>query len=153
MPKLLILSSLPGDERDRYAQLLKSEYEIISRDLVRNSLFGKDCYITNKIEDEVTREFDFRLQKSYLCGLNILINSTNCNENYIDKIIAECPAEYEIELKFFNISLATAYWNNFWNSILNGQKFVPYHILRKMKKNFDNINKSKYKQYAQITTP
>lgn len=147
MPKLVILSGIPGSKRPVYMSKWKTSYEILSRDEIRDSLFGKDRIITNYVEEEVTREFNFKLNKAYLCGLNIIINNTNCKEEYIDKIIAECPVEYDVELKFFDTSLYMAYWR-IYLTYLRGGRYVPFRIIKKMKNGFDLINKDKYKQYA-----
>lgn len=146
MPKLLILSGIPGSKRDKYVKKMKDGWEILSRDSIREILFGRNCYITNKIEEEVTREFNFKLEKAYLCRLNIIYNSTNCKESYIDKIIAECPVNYDVELKFFPMSLIRAFIRNYIR-FLKGGTWVPLRVMREMKKNFDLINKNKYKQY------
>lgn len=141
--KLLILCGIPGSTRQYYVNKLKKDYEVISRDVIRDSLFGKDCYITNRTEEEVTREFDFKLRKSYLCELNIILDNTNCREDYIDRIIAECPVKYDVIVKFFPTSLFIAILRNYL-SCIRGARWIPIPIIVKMKQNFDLINKNKY---------
>jgi hypothetical protein len=143
MPKLLILVGIPCSGAKRYAQKHKKDYEVISRDEIRNDMYGKNCPITSYTENGVDEKFKFKLEKAYLCHLDIILSNTNCKEEYIDQIRAECPAFYDIEVKFFSVSLWKAFLLNYIG-FLKGERYIPYRIIKLLKRSFDKINKHKY---------
>jgi len=153
MPKLLILVGIPFSERDEHTKFIKkfshltgNSYEIISRDACREYIFGPYYNLSPQEEQEVERDFNFKLKKAYLCRADVIHNSTNCSEWMIDRIIAECPTRYDIEVKFFNVSIYSAIWKNFIKYMTKG-RWIPVHILIRLKRGFDAINKQKYDRY------
>jgi len=148
MPKLVIISSIPFNNRViEYAKSL-SGYTIISRDWIRRHIYGDYCVITNKMEEETTKDFNFKLKKAYLLNLDVVLPGTFCNENYIDKTISECPIEYDIEVKFFDYPLWKAIIKNFINHRKTGV-FIPIYVLYALKRGYDAINKEKYRHYSE----
>lgn len=147
LPRLLILCGIPTAGKSTFANQFKNEYEILSRDTCRENLFGFNYIMTNDKEDQVTKEFNFKLKKAYLCTLDVIIDNTNCKEGYIDRIIAECPTHYDIEVKFFDIPLWRAYLRNCLRWIRT-KKFIPFNVINTMKKNYDKINRKKYNNYV-----
>jgi hypothetical protein len=61
----------------------------------------------------------------------------------IDRIIAECPAEYNIVIKFFDCSLFRAIPLNWWQYFKNG-KNIPLDIILSLKESYDGIDRRKY---------
>lgn len=147
MPKLLILSGIPFSFREEFSISLKAHYTIISRDVCREFLFGPHYDLSPLEEKEVDRDFNFRLGKAYLSNLDIIHNNTNSTEAHIDRIIAECPVHYDIEVKFFHVSLWRALIYNYARYLMRG-RWIPFSILKKLKKGFDSIDKGKYKHYS-----
>lgn len=143
MPKLLILVGIPYSGMERYAQKHKKEYEIVSRDHIRDEMYGKNCAITTYTEDGVDKKFKFKLEKAYFLHLNVMLNNSNCKEEYIDQIRAECPAFYDIEVKFFSVSLWKAFLTNYIRH-LAGERFIPLRIMKLLKRSYNKINKKKY---------
>ena len=147
MPKLLILSGLMfNPKKEKFFKSLQN-YTLLSRDCVRHHIYGDCCIITNDMEEKTTQDFNFRLKKAYLLNLDIVIGDTNCTEAYIDKLIAECPVEYDVEVKFFDYPLWKAIIKNFINHRRTGV-FIPIYILYALKRGYDAINKEKYRHYS-----
>jgi hypothetical protein len=143
MPKLLILVGIPYSGLEKYTRNHKNEFEVLSREHIRNDMYGKNCLITSYTEAGVDQRFKFRLQKAYFLNLNIILSNSNCKEEYIDQIRAECPANYDIEVKFFPVSLWKAYLLNYIR-FLGGERYIPYKIMKLLKRSYDKINKTKY---------
>ncbi len=150
MPKLFIMCGIPFSGRDEYAKLYKGEYEIISRDACREYIFGPHYNLSPLEEKEVERDFSFKLQKAYLCGIDIIHNSTNCSEWMIDKIIAESPIKYDITVKFFDVPLYKAIWHNILKYFWNG-RWIPIIVLFRLQRAYNKINRGKYRDLKGIT--
>lgn len=153
MPKLLILVGLPHSTRDEYARWMRKinhltggNYEVISRDVCREYIFGPYYNLSPLEEKEVERDFQFKVQKAYLCRMDVIHNSTNCSEWMIDRIIAESPISYDIKVKFFDVPLYKAIWRNIIKYMTRG-RWIPVHILIRLKHSYDSINKQKYDRY------
>jgi hypothetical protein len=147
-PKLKILVGIPFNAKIMtYAKSLDG-YTILSRDWVRHHIYGDYCIITEEMERKTTEDFNFRLKKAYLLNLNVVLCGSNCREGYIDKLIAECPIEYDIEVKFFDYPLWKAIIKNFINHRKTGI-FIPIYILYTLKRGYDAINKEKYRHYSE----
>lgn len=146
--KLLLLSGMPFSKRDKYAQSLSKEWTIISREVSRMHLYGYDKSTSNEKEVEINKDVNFRLKKGYLSGLDMCYNLTNCAQWMLDRIIAECPASYEIEVRFFDCSIWKVLWGNlvYWAKY---NKWIPIDVLRQLKKGYDAINKEKYRHYSE----
>jgi hypothetical protein len=146
MATLIITSGLPFSKRDSYVRNLDKSYTIISREVSRGHLFGYDRETSTAREVEITRDMKFRLGKAYLSGLDICYNSTNCMGCFIDKLIAECPAEYEIRVKFFDCSIYRAIIGNILQWLKNS-KWIPIDVLLALKGGYDTIDKDKYRVF------
>ncbi len=148
MSTLIILSGIPyNSKKEEFIKSLDG-YAIISRDHVRNFLYPNYCVITENMEIETTKGFDFRLKKAYLLGIDIVLTGTNTREAYIDKLIAECPIEYNIKVRFFDYPLWKCIIKNFLVHYKTGI-FIPIFVLRQLKRGYNAINKNKYKHYEQ----
>jgi len=132
-PKLIILVGIPLCGRSYWCKSNSKGFEVISRDNVRVYLYGSSQIVSEHCEEKVTEHFKFRLKKAYLCNLNVILDNSNCSEAYIDKIIATCPIEYEIEVRFFDISLFWAMVRNYirW---MRQKKLLQHPLLPKWQK-------------------
>lgn len=148
MGKLIVLVGMPHSGRDVYCKNLSKDWTIISREVSRGYLYGYTTFTSTEREMEITRDMNFRLKKAYLSQLDICYNSTNCIQWMIDRIIAECPVQYEISVKFFDCSI----WRSIFGNILQwfkNSKWIPIDVLRQLKRGYDTINKEKYKHYSE----
>ncbi len=147
MPKLIILSGIPFcTKKEKFFKSLEN-YTLLSRDWVRHHIYGDYSHISNEMEEKTTKDFNFRLKKAYLLNLDIVIGDSNCREAYIDKLIAESPIEYDVEVKFFDYPLWKTIIKNFINHRKTGV-FIPLYVLFALKRGYDAINKEKYKHYS-----
>lgn len=146
MATLIVLSGLPFSRRDSYCRKLDKSYTVISREVSRGHLYGYDNTTSTAREMEITRDMNFRLGKAYLSGLDICINQSNCKEWMIDRIIAECPAEYEIRVKFFDCSIFRAIIGNTIQWLKNS-KWIPLYVLFALKGGYDTIDREKYRLF------
>lgn len=143
MPKLLILCGIPYSKMEEFAREHEKEYKVISRDQIRDKMYGKNCAITSYTEYGVEEKFNFELETAYLSCLNVIICNTNCRERYIDEIKTDCPINYDIEVKFFPVSLWKAFFTNYIR-FLGGERYIPLRIMKLLKKSYDRINQKKY---------
>ena len=144
MGTLIILVGLPFSKKDSYCKKLDKSYTVISREVSRGHLYGYDKETNTMREMEISRDMNFRLKKAYLSGLDIVHNATNCGNTVIDRLIAECPAEYEIRVKFFDCSLLRAILLNYWEYFMRG-KWIPLYVLLALKGGYDTIDKERYR--------
>ncbi len=160
MKTIRILVGIPCSGKSTYSRkeyLITGNTQVISRDWIRenDSFFGLDNpYIYSKYnESKVTKIYD-RILNQYIDvhSLNaeplftIILDNTHCKEKYIDEIITKYGNKCHIEIKFFEISLLKAHYRNIIRRFRTG-KWIPIKVMNTMYKNFNKINRNKYKQY------
>lgn len=162
MPLALILVGIPNSGKSTYAKkLIKTfshkPFRIVSRDAIRMVAFNLSRYNDYKF----TRENELRVTKIHQHILddytktkqNIIIDNTNCKEGYIDEYVTYFERKgYIIKIKYFDVSLAKAQVRNIKRGLFN-RKYIPYSVLVQMKTNYDNLNRSKYKEYEYANLP
>jgi len=143
--EIIILSGIPCSGKSSFAKNYRYAhcYYIISRDDIRASFFMTPYVHTHENEKEVTRVFDKHLDLSIGCKLNIIIDNTNCKEKYINELIKKCPKGYTVRVMFFDCSLIKSYIRNIRRYLKTG-KWIPFRVIRDMKRNYDKIDKTKY---------
>lgn len=122
----------------------------ISRDAIREALFGQNYKFSKQNEDAVTDEFYKQLgaAASFKSAI-IIVDNTHCKETYIDKYLAIFRGMHEtkkmkIYIKFFDIPLWKAYLRNIWRNFGTG-KWIPPKVIKSMYRNYNKINRQKYK--------
>lgn len=150
-----ILSGIPNSGKSTYAKMLEGVF-IISRDDIRENYFSKPYKYTNDNEKYTTIVFNTLLNsclnddKTHL----IILDNTFCKEKYIDEIICKYHEKFSsdsqekviVKIKFFETSLIKAHIRNVGRYIKTG-KWIPIKIMNSMYKNYNNIDKNKYKKY------
>lgn len=148
MKTIRILVGIPCSGKSTYSwteYTLPNNTYYISRDDIRD--FYNLHQYTKQSEQEVTNIFNERLNLYLnLEFLDVMIlDNTHCKEKYIDSII-NTYRNYNIEVKFFDISLLKAHYRNIIRYFKTG-KWIPIKVMNNMYKNYKNINKQKYAKY------
>ncbi len=159
-PTVVILSGIPTSGKSTWAELysltsnafypkdFRNPY-ILCRDSIRLEKFEKysDIKFNKKLEDEVTETFNLRLNVAIDLSKNIVIDQTNCSEKYLKALLKRFEnTNYIVKIKFFDIPLWKAYYRNIKRRIKTG-KWIPIKVIKKMKNNYDKINKKDYDHY------
>lgn len=140
---------MPCSGKTSYSKLfakINSGTRIISRDTIREKCFGKDYKMSKTSEKYITELFDEMLDL-YLSQLKtnyIILDNTHCKEKYIDSIIKIFGDRCDIIVLFFDVPLYKAIFRNFIRYFKTG-KWIPLKVMKTMYKNYNNINKNKYK--------
>lgn len=162
MSKVYILSGIPtsGKTTWSYEQIrklcLKQGIVAVSRDVVRKRLFGDNYKQNNLDEILVTEEFNRELETWLYVAYEkdktdqvenvVIIDNTSCKASYINSfiktVLKKCPTA-KIEVKFFDISLWKAFVRNIRRYLTTG-KYIPWEVIKNMKKNYDKIDKKSY---------
>ena len=143
-PEIIILSGIPCSGKTTYRHPLEEEgYWVICRDDIRDMYWGRDYKYNRDNENKVTEISNKSFFTAIRNNLDIIIDATHCKEVYIQEWIKRKPSNYNLKVVFFDIPLWKAYIRNVlrW---LNMGKWIPFQVIRDMKKNYDRIDKSKY---------
>jgi len=155
-PTIFILSGIPLSGKStwakKYCNYSWHKIKIISRDQIRMEVFKLKKYsnykFTKNNEQFVTVIFDIELEKSISKQYDIILDNTHCKEAYIDSVIKKFEkTNYEIKVLFFDISLTKTFIRNIFRYIKSG-KYIPWKVIKEMKKNYQKINKNKYNEYC-----
>lgn len=146
MPRCIILSGIPCSGKSTWAE--QQNLPIISCDKIRKELFGKTYKQTFKNEIEVWDKFYEQVNSQ---TTDFIVDNTNCKLYYQDRIrenlyYGEVNPKtwliWEIEVKRFATPLWKAYYRNVVRYLKTGE-FIPFKIIKNMKKNYDIL----YKRY------
>lgn len=148
MPKITVLIGIPCSGKSTWARNMQKYPSIrtISRDTIRANCFTQP-YQYNLINEElVTRIHDTAFHYSVEKKEDIILDNTHCKEAYLNEIIKTKPTGYSLQFVYFDCPLWKAYYRNVVRYLKTG-KWIPFKIIKQMKKNYDKINKKKYEQY------
>lgn len=158
-PTVIILCGIPTSGKSTWADSYqKNEYiryhgediripRIISRDKIRLDTFGIKYKQNNKDEQLVTEIFDKMITLCIDNKLNIIIDNAHTVAKYLNASINRFKStDYTINVKFFDIPLWLAYYRNITRRWRTG-KWIPFNVIKRMKKNFKNLNKKDYAKY------
>ncbi len=150
MKTIVILVGIPCSGKSTWAQLNRADMKayIVSRDDIRENeyFFIQPFKICKSNEDKVTELFDNIAIQALNAFDSIILDNTHCKESYIDNVIKKYSGE-NIVIKFFTIPLWKAHYRNIVRYILDG-KYIPFKIINNMYKNYNKINKDKYKKWT-----
>lgn len=149
--QIIILCGIPCSGKSTWAKTNQSFYsEIISRDTIRENSF-LNYKFSKRNEDIVTENLLFTVERclEYSNPIKIIIlDSCHTKEKYLDEIIKEYKNKhFIINIKFFDIPLWKAHYRNIIRYLITG-KWIPIKVINSMYKNYNKINKNKYKQYV-----
>ena len=136
MPKCIILSGAPLSGKSTWAK--KQGLPILSCDSIREDLFGYPYQFKPEREKEVWERF---YNQVYLQTSDFIVDNTNCKQGYINKIKENLPVHFEVEIIKFEAGLLKSYYRNIKRWLLTG-KWIPFKVIKDMKKNYKNLWKS-----------
>lgn len=150
MKTLEILVGIPCSGKSTYAWIETNSKPLItsiSRDGFRENFF-KDYKVTKQNEEIVTKLFNMKLEQLLSSDFynKIILDNTHCKEGYIDEIIRKYGTQHNITVKYFECSLIKAHWRNILRYFFD-KKWIPFKVINQMYKNFNKINRNKYKKY------
>jgi predicted kinase len=123
----------------------------ISRDDLRELVYGKH-YKPNKFkEEEITKLFNYDLEYHLSSRETevLILDNTHCKEKYIDEIINKFGKQFNIKITFFDYPLWKAQIRNVLRYLKNG-KWIPIKIISQMYKNYNKISRNKYKNFVNL---
>lgn len=149
-----ILCGIPCSGKSTYVsnQLKSNLFSFaVSRDSIRETLFGKYYKQNNRDEKLVTSTYNnlVELYVSMKITEKIILDNTHCREKYIDEIIRKYGETNTIVIKFFECSLIKAHYRNVIRYIKT-DKWIPISVINSMYKHFKNINRKKYTKYLEL---
>ena len=149
---VVILVGIPNAGKSTWSYRMNNYITTrICRDDIRSMYFMRPYYYSNHNENRVTEIFNYELNNflEVTSQQTCILDNTHCKEKYIDQWINTLKDKADIKIKFFEISLFKAYWRNYIRYFKTG-KWIPLKVIWSMYKNYNKINKSKYKQYEWI---
>ena len=154
MPKIIILSGIPGSGKSTWCNWYKTHnYNCLSlsRDEIRENsyYFPKPYTYTKENENRVTYQFNGFLQAAISLKRDIILDNTHASDYWLSKTLKELQEKapnYQIYIKFFDISLWRAKWRVYWRYKKTG-KHIPLKVLKDMHRSYKKINKKDYKDY------
>jgi predicted kinase len=146
---VLILCGPPGSGKTTFIKRFpdKRFFTILSRDEIREKMFGKEYKQNSNDEKKVTKCWDHLLGASIHLKHNIIIDKTNVDAAHLDGYVKQFPeADFILKIIFFNTPLWLCRVREVKRRILTG-RHVPHGIIKDMKKRFDKINQNNYGKY------
>lgn len=136
MPKCIILVGAPTSGKSTFAN--KTNMYIVSRDKTRLKMYGQ--IVNYKVMDErkVTIEFNRELEMATQVDVDIIVDNTHLRAKYVHDVMRRIPLHYDVELKFFRISLLKAMYRNIIRWCFT-RRWIPIDYLRQCIENFEII--------------
>lgn len=146
--KLIIFSGVPCSGKSTYGNYLLGNKNtiLLSRDILREKYFGDHYKYTKSNEKFISQKFDEIMDSCIENNLikNVILDNTHCKEKYLDNLIMIYGKVFDIQIIFFEVNIYKAHFRNVMRFIKTG-KWIPCSVLNTMYKNFNKINKNKYK--------
>lgn len=157
-PTVTILCGIPTSGKSTYAQdEWRKSFEqrgfyhglrLISRDELRLKLYGEKYKPSSEKEKYITTVFNDTLERTIMLKRDIILDNTHCKEAYLKEALKRFEnSGYIVYIKFFDLPLWKAFIRN-WKRKLQTGKYIPWDVIKAMKKNYDKINKKNYDRYA-----
>jgi predicted kinase len=144
--KIIILMGVPCSGKSTWARSRHLSTYIVSRDTIREEMFGKGYKMSSRNEDKVSWMFNYKVGLA-LANHNIaVLDNTHCKEKYLDDLIKRYEATCDIKIVRFPCPLWKALTRNVTRWLSTG-KWIPPRVIMTMYKNYVAINLSKYEKY------
>ena len=146
-PLAIILCGIPASGKTTYSDNLPFSFMSLSRDAIRDKLFGKKYKMSKEGEQHVTDSFNNHFEYFTKYNDNIVIDNTHCREKYLDEVIEKLQSKhYRIYIKRFDTPVWLCRIREVKRRFFTGKK-VPHSVIKNMHKNYKQINWDKYKKY------
>jgi predicted kinase len=142
MARLTICRGLSGCGKSTWASVQSGYPVIVSRDSLREALFGsadQDYYTTDGLsdrEDLITKVEHDAIRRALLSGRDVISDNTNVEMRFVNalaKIGYACDAE--VVVKVFDVGVDTAIARNMQRAA-NGGRNVPEHVIKRQAERF-----------------
>lgn len=122
-------------------------FRIVSRDNLRESIYGKDYKPSSDKEKYITQVFNKMIDDCIRAKKPMILDNTHCKEAYLKEALKRFEGtDYSVKIKFFDLPLWRAFIRNHKRRWETG-KFIPWSVIKAMKKNYDKINQKNYERY------
>jgi predicted kinase len=149
-PMALIMCGPPASGKSTFIKTqVPPDFNILSRDKIRDHFYGKKYKPNKKAEDTVTSYYNEILGKILELGVDVVVDKTNCNEfHFKNEIKLFEEKNYTIVLKFFDVPLRILIFREIKRRFTDRSKpSVPFKVIRDMKRRYDKIKKTDYAKY------
>jgi predicted kinase len=128
-------------------------FRIMSRDALRESIYGKDYKPSSDKEKYITEVYNKIMNDCIRLKKPMILDNTHCKESYLKEALKRFEGtDYSVKIKFFDLPLWKAFVRNHKRKWQTG-KFIPWNVIKAMKKNYDKINQTDYAKYLLERTP
>lgn len=117
---------------------MANDAHVISRDIVRESLYGKRYSYKEVDENKVNSVYNEHLQANIEHKNNLVVDNCHLRMKYITDTVNSIPEDYSVEFKLFPITYRKAYWRNIWRWMRTG-KWIPPSYLKKCVNNYEKL--------------
>lgn len=112
---------------------------IVSRDIIRKDLFGKNIYYSYSQERKVNDIEDSQITAAISQGHDIIWDNTHCRAIYLNQAISRFENEdYFVEVRFFNAPYKTLRRRNFWRYLRTG-RWIPRKVTKTFQEGYDEV--------------
>jgi predicted kinase len=144
----IILVGIPTSGKSTFAKSLEAEgWFVLSRDALREQIFGKGYKQNHKDEEFITEMYERLLESAISENMNIVLDNTHCRNRYIQQAMNYFKGtSYYVYIKFFDIGLYHALYRNVIRYIKTG-KWIPIKVIQNMYNSYKNINQYHYEMH------
>jgi predicted kinase len=144
----VILVGIPTSGKSTFAKQLESEgWFVLSRDSLREQIFGKNYKQNRKDEEFITEMYDRLLESAISEKMSIVLDNTHCRDKYIRQAMNYFKGtKYHVFIKFFEIGFYHALYRNVIRYIKTG-KWIPIHVIENMYNNYKKIDQDTYEMH------
>jgi predicted kinase len=149
-PTAVIMCGPPACGKSTFVKkFVPTTFTLLSRDKIRDFLFGRTYKPNKAAEDVVTNVYCRRVKDSIEQGRSVVVDKTNCNIGHLNNEIKNFKENgYVVCIKFFDVSIKTLIFREIKRRLTDRSKpSVPFKIIKDMKRRYDKINKNDYVEY------
>jgi len=146
MPYCVIMVGPPGSGKTTLfkKKLRPSKFVSVSRDEIRETMFGKRYKQNPNDEKRVTLAFNHILQMAVDSKQNIALDNTHCNRKYLDEARWNMiKGDYKVFVHFMDTPKWLCKVRVLWRTVCGG-RWVPFKVIDRMFEQYNQINRNNY---------
>lgn len=145
---VIILCGPPASGKSTWVKKY-GNFEILSRDNVRDNLFGKKYSPNKSRENSVTYVYNILRDAKVFKDKDLIVDKTQCNEaHFKDEIKYFEEKGYFIWVKFFDVSYPMLIFRELKRRLTDRSKpSVPFKVIKDMKKRYDKLDRKFFAKY------